>query len=314
MVHEDGAVSGNSAAVCTQAEGENSREVAAHETPLPTPPAASATAFEGGVVTQDGKRNKRPSHPFPPLFVAQQSQHVGAASQTKRPCTEVNALQPRFTPCVCWDTLDQSLWYNVLKFVAPAAPENIFMNMYVQGCLHNDSLHDSGMPRPLRGRLKHGGRSALICEGQLPLLGSMDMSVGRLVCEEYFIFIRDMYGLVEATMLWNQNRSSYRSIDVIDFVPEHAWSVIGYDLQKWKDIGNNVPKITYHSIPLLCKMISEVCTSFPLVRYKYCLFADIDIDLDSLETSCFRFSTSDVVEQSILGQPMARAVSLEQPI
>ena len=167
------------AASCSS-QGGNSRQVAAHETPLPTPPAASATAFEGGVVTQDGKRNKRPSRPFPPLFVVQQSQHVGAASQTKRHCTEVNALQPRDTPCVCWDTLDQSLWVNVLKFVVPAGPENIFMNMYVQGCLHNDSLHDSGMPRPLRGRLKHGGRSALICEGQLPLLGSMDMTVGRV--------------------------------------------------------------------------------------------------------------------------------------
>ena len=126
MVQEDCAASRSS-------KGGNSRQDTTHETLFPTPPAASATAIEGGVVTKDGKRNKRPSHPFPPLFVAQQSQHVGAASQTKRPCTEVNALQPRFTPCVCWDTLDQSLWYNVLKFVAPAPPENIFMNLSKSG-------------------------------------------------------------------------------------------------------------------------------------------------------------------------------------
>ena len=88
MVHEDGAVSGNSAAVCTQAEGENSREVAAHETPLPTPPAASSTATEGGVVTKDEKRKMPPSHPFPPLLVAQQLQQLEAAPQSKRPRTE----------------------------------------------------------------------------------------------------------------------------------------------------------------------------------------------------------------------------------
>ena len=203
---------------------------------------------------------------------------------------------------VCWDTLDQSLWYNVLTFVAPAAPENIFMNMYVQGCLHNDSLHESGMPRPLRGRLKHGGRSALICEGQLPLLGSMDMTVGRLVGEEYFVFIRDMSGSVEASMLWNQDRSSYRSIDVIGDVPEHAWSVIGYDLQKRKVIGNNVNRFTCHPLPPLCRMISEICCNvFP--KYKYCLFADIPVEMDMYPqddiSGLFRYSTSDVAAQSI---------------
>ena len=206
MVQEDGAVCGSSAASRTQAEGENSRQVAAHETPLPTPPEASSTATEGEVVTKDEKRKKAPPPPFPPLLVAQQSQQVETARQSKRPRTEDNAFQRRLLPCVCWDTLDQSSWYNVLKFVAPAPPENIFMNLYVQGSLHNDSLHDAGMPRPLRGHLKHGGRSAFVCEGQLPLLGSFDMTVGRLVREDYFIWIKDNSGIVRATMLWNQHR------------------------------------------------------------------------------------------------------------
>ena len=189
------------------------------------------------------------------------------------------------------------------------------MNFYVQGSLHNNSLHAYGMPRPLRGRLMHGGRSAFVCERQLPFLNECGLqwfATGWIrddsgLREYYIIRIRDNSGLVEASQLWKSPGSSW-------YPTYHAWKIIGYDLQKWKDIGNNVPKITYHSIPPLCKMISEICYSFPLVRYKYCLFADIDIDLDSLETSCFRFSTSDVVEQSILGQPMARAVCLEQPI
>ena len=285
MVHED-------CAACGSSKGGNSHQVAVHETPLPTPPAASATAIERGVETNDGKRNKRPSHSVSPLFVAEQSQQVGAASQS------------RFIPCVCWDTLDKSLWYNVLKFVALAAPENIFMNMYVQGCLRNDSLHDSGMPRKLRGRLKHDGRSALICEGQLPLLGIMGMTLGRLVREEYYIFIRDVSGLVEAAMLWNQSRSSYRIIDVIDYVPEHSWCVIGYDLQKWKVIGNNVNTFTCHPIPPLSRMISEIWYSFPLFQYKYCLFADIPVQSNIYQeeqfiSGSFRFSTSDVAQQSI---------------
>ena len=248
-------------------------------------------------MTKDEKRKKPPPLPFPPLLVAQQSQQVEAARQSKRPRTADNAFQLRFLPCVCWDTLDQSSWYNVVKFVAPAPPENIFMNLYVHGCLQNDSLHDCGMPRPLRGRLKHGGRSALVCEGQLPLLGSVDMTVGSSAREEYFIWIRDISGLVEASMLWNFHRNSYGTPSANCF--GRAWSIIGYDLQKWKVKGNNVHRTTCHPIPPLCKMISEICYSFPLVRYKYCLFADIDIDLDSLETSFFRFSTSDVAEQSI---------------
>ena len=85
MVQEDGAASGSSAAPRTEAEGENSRQVAAHETPLPTPPAASSTATEGGVVTKDEKRKMPPSHPFPPLLVAQQLQQLEAAPQSKRP-------------------------------------------------------------------------------------------------------------------------------------------------------------------------------------------------------------------------------------
>ena len=48
-------------------------------------------------------------------------------------------------------------------------------------------------------------------------------------------------------------------------------------------------------------MISEICYSFPLVRYKYCLFADIDISsiMYPEASGLFRFSTSDVAEQSI---------------
>ena len=171
------------------------------------------------------------------------------------------------------------------------------MNLYVQVCLHNDSLHDSGMPRPLRGRLKHGGRSALICEGQLPLLGSIDMTVGRLVREDYFIWIRDNFGLVEASLVW-------KSVDSSWYPRAHAWKIIGYDLQKWKVIGNNVHRTTCHPIPPLCKMISETCYSFPLVRYKYCLFADIDISSimyrEENRSGLFRFSTSDVAEQIIV--------------
>ena len=92
MLQEDVASSGSSAAPPTEAESENSRQVAAHETPLPTPPAASLTATEGGVVTQDERRKKPLPLPFPPLFVAQQTQQVEAASQSKRPRTEDNAF------------------------------------------------------------------------------------------------------------------------------------------------------------------------------------------------------------------------------
>ena len=206
MLQEDVASSGSSAAPRTEAESQNSPQVAAHETPLPTPPAASATATEVGVVTQDESRKKPLPLPFPPFFVAQQTQQVEAASQLKRPRTEDNAFQSRINPCVCWDTLSETPWYNVLSFLAPTPPEDIFMNLYVQGCLDNDPLHECGMPQPLRGRLKHGGRSALVCEGQLPLLGSFDMTVGRLVREDYFIWIKDNSGIVRATMLWNQHR------------------------------------------------------------------------------------------------------------
>ena len=167
MVQEDGESFVNAAAPLTEAESENSRQVAAHETPFPTPPVASSTATDGGVVTKVERRKKAPPPPFPPSFIARQSQQVEAAPQSKRLRTKDNASQRRFIAilpckpasmtCVCWDTLDQSSWYNVLKFVAPAPPENIFMNLCVQGWLHNDSLHACGMPRPLRGRLKHGG-------------------------------------------------------------------------------------------------------------------------------------------------------------
>ena len=113
-----------------------------------------------------------------------------------------------------------------------------------------------------------------------------------MVREDYFIWIRDNSGLVEASQLWNSSGSSW-------YPPDHAWKIIGYDLQKWKVIGNNVHRTTCHPIPPLCKMISEICYSFPVVRYKYCLFAEIDIDLRSGDTGFFRFSTSDVAEQSI---------------
>ena len=156
--------------------------------------------------------------------------------------------------------------------------------------MQNRSLHAYGMPRPLRGCLMHGGRSAFVCERQFPLrdaTGCQWFATGWMrddsgLREYYIIRIRDNSGIVEASQLWKSPGSSW-------YPAYHAWKIIGYDM-------NNVPRITYHSIPPLCKMISEICYSFPLVRYKYCLFADIDIDLDSLETRCFRFSTSDVVE------------------
>ena len=120
-----------------------------------------------------------------------------------------------------------------------------------------------------------------------------------MVREDYFIWIRDNSGLVEASQLWNSSCSSW-------YPPDHAWKIIGYDLQKWKVSGNNVHRTTYHPIPPLCKMISEICYSFPFVRYKYCLFADIDISSIDEEAECrgyrgsvVRFSTSDVSEESI---------------
>ena len=153
----------------------------------------------------------------------------------------------------------------------------------------------STIVQPLRGRLKQGGRSAFVCKRQLPLSRwgmikfSSSMTVGRMAGEHYFIWIR-------ASLVWKSPDSSW-------YPRAHAWKIIGYDLQKWKDIGNNVPSTTYHPIPPLCKMISEICYSFPFVRYKYCLFADIDISLfinrEYNRSGLFRFSTSDVAEQSI---------------
>ena len=124
---------------------------------------------------------------------------------------------------------------------------------------------------------------------------SSSMTVGRMAGEHYFIWIR-------ASLVWKSPDSSW-------YPRAHAWKIIGYDLQKWKVIGNSVHRTTYHPIPLLCKMISEICYSFTLsnlgdlVRYKYCLFADIDISsglgLYTYQSGLFRFSTSDVAEQSI---------------
>ena len=178
------------------------------------------------------------------------------------------------------------------------------MNFYVQGSLHNNSLHAYGMPRPLRGRLMHGGRSAFVCERQLPFCkwGFQWFATGWMrddsgLREYYIIRIRDNSGLVEASQLWKSPGSSW-------YPAYHAWKIIGYDLQKWKDIGNNVPRTTYHPIPPLCKMISEICYSFPFVPYKYCLFADINISSimyrEDNRSGLFRFSTSDVAEQSIV--------------
>ena len=133
----------------------------------------------------------------------------------------------------------------------------------------------STIVRPLRGRLKQGGRSAFVCKRQLPLSrwGMIkfwsSMTVGRMAGEHYFIWIR-------ASLVWKSPDSSW-------YPRAHAWKIIGYDLQKWKVIGNSVHRTTYHPIPLLCKMISEIRYSFTLsnlgdlVRYKYCLFVDIDI-------------------------------------
>ena len=115
------------------------------------------------------------------------------------------------------------------------------------------------------------------------------MTVGRMAGEHYFIWIR-------ASLVWKSPDSSW-------YPRAHAWKIIGYDLQKWKVIGNNVHRTTCHPIPPLCKMISEICYSFPLVQYKYCLFADIPVEMvmypeDDI-SGLFRFATSDVVEQSI---------------
>ena len=296
MLQEDVASSGSSAAPRTEAESQNSPQVAAHETPLPTPPAASATATEVGVVTQDESRKKPLPLPFPPFFVAQQTQQVEAASQLKRPRTEDNAFQSRIIPCVCWDTLGESPWYNVLSFLAPTPPEDIFMNLYVQGCLRNDSLCESSMPRPLRGCLRHDGRSVLICERQLPLSEDGSWCAKGWVMElsgdkqYYHIWIRDNFGLVQARQLWNYHGSRW-------YTPDYAWRIIGYDVQKWKVVGDNDLSSIYHAIPPLCKMILGICCSIPDFRYKYCLYAEIDIDIATRDTSFFGFSTSDEARQ-----------------
>ena len=100
---------------------------------------------------------------------------------------------------VCWDALGESSWYNVLKFVAPAPPGNIFMNFYSERELDNKSLQECGMPRPLRGRLKHDGRSAFVCEGQLPLyksnkriseyLSGLGLTIGAVANRDYFFMV-----------------------------------------------------------------------------------------------------------------------------
>ena len=133
------------------------------------------------------------------------------------------------------------------------------------------------------------------------------MTVGRMGGEHYFIWIRDNFGLVEASLVWKSPDSSWSP-------RAHAWKIIGYDLQKWKVIGNNVRRTTCHPIPPLCKMISEICYSFPLVRYKYCLFADLNFAVPQRSwglyvdgwrevvdewSALFRFSTIEVAAERI---------------
>ena len=198
--------------------------------------------------------------------------------------------------CVCMDALGESSWYNVLKFVAPAPPGNIFMNFYIQRVLSNESLQECGMNRPLRGRVNHDGRSAFVCEGQLPFynsnkripecLNGIGLTKGAIANREFLVLFRDEFGLVEAALCWSPG-----------FVPkEHAWVTIGYDVQKWKVFGDTIHKSTCHPIPPLCKMIAEICYSFPL--YKYCLFANLNVavpqrwwGLDDEWSALFRFST-----------------------
>ena len=83
-----------------------------------------------------------------------------------------------------------------------------------------------------------------------------------------------------------------------------VWDQLGADDD---DDDDDDDMNTCHPIPPLCKMISEICYSFPLVQYKYCLFADIDISSimypEDNRSGLFRFSTSDVAEQSIDVRP-----------
>ena len=222
--------------------------------------------------------------------------------------------EPASMTRVCWDALGESSWYSVLKFVAPAHPGHIFMNFYIERELDNKSLQECGMPRPLRGRLKHDGQSAFVCEGQLPLyksdmrkkeyLSSLGLTIDAVANKDYFLWFRDTFGLVEAALCWRPG-----------FDPgDHAWVTVGYDVQKWKVIGDTIHRSTCHPIPPLCKMISEICYSFPLVRYKYCLFADLNFAVPQRSwglyvdgwreivdewSALFRFSTIEVSAECI---------------
>ena len=193
---------------------------------------------------------------------------------------------------VRWDALGKSSWYNVLTFVAPVPPGNIFMNFYFEQKLDNKSLQECGMPRPLRGRLKWDGQSAFVCEGQLPLyksgmrkkeyLGSLGLSIDAVANKDYFLWFRDTFGLVEAALCWSPG-----------FDPgDHAWVTVGYDVQKWKVIGS-----TCHPMLPLCKMISKICYSFPLVRYKYCLFANLNFAVPQQSCGLYIDGYSDIVDE-----------------
>ena len=193
---------------------------------------------------------------------------------------------------VCWDELGESSWYNVLKFVVPAPPGDIFMNFYSARQLDNESLQECGMPRPLRGRLKHDGQRALICEGELPLYSShvcisdyltgLGLSIGAVANKSYFLWLRDTSGLLEAALCWSPGIDTRYA----------AWVTVGYDVQKWKVIGSSC-----HPILPLCKMISKICYSFPLVRYKYCLFANLNFAVPQQSCGLYIDGYSDIVDE-----------------
>ena len=135
-------------------------------------------------------------------------------------------------------------------------------------------------------------------------LSSLGLTIDAVANKDYFLWFRDTFGLVEAALCWSPG-----------FDPgDHAWVTVGYDVQKWKVIGDTIHRSTCHPIPPLCKMISEICYSFPLVRYKYCLFADLNFAVPQRSwglyvdgwreivdewSALFRFSTIEVSAECI---------------
>ena len=51
-------------------------------------------------------------------------------------------------------------------------------------------------------------------------VGTFALDPGRAFA--FALALAPVSAVVEASMLWNQNLNSYRSIDVIEYVPEHA--------------------------------------------------------------------------------------------